>query len=464
MFAILILTLQSTLNPVEISEGPQDWQLFPRGENGLAEIEVRGDWRLDASMQQLRLVVQSEGGAEWESFEKVEVDRLSTGSQVRPFQLSVYAPAGLVEYEAFLILKRNGVDEILNSWSHLAVGDVLIVHGQSNAVAADYYNEQLANSTDQSPWIRSFGNSGTDPGLVAADLAWHIAGGEVGGSSGFIGSWGLDLARQIVEEEGIPVAVLNGAVGGTTVAQHQRNELDPEDLNTIYGRLLYRANQSGIADRARALFWYQGESDGPHARDWLNGFKTMAADWKEDYAGLEHLWIVQVRRGCGSPSLQLRDFQRRLTHADVRMHAATANGIYGHDGCHFHYSSYVSLGAQLGPQVGHHLYGQVALADMEAPDIQSATWTDASHTALFLDFRNVSGSLQVPAGSWTTLALDDGAVITQVTAVGNRLRLDLAASSTASTVEFSGTSGNQTPWIRNQRGLALMSFMGVPIQ
>ena len=464
MIAILVLALQSALHPVEVSESPKDWQLFPRGENGLGEISVSGHWLPDASTQQLSLLVQSEGEAEWESVEKVKVESRAITASIRPFQLSVSAPAGLVDYQAFLILRRNGVDEILHSWSHLAVGDVLIIHGQSNAVAADYHGEQLANSTDQSRWIRSFGNSGTDAGLVAADLDWHIAGGEMQNVPGFIGSWGLDLARQVVDHEGIPVAVLNGAVGGTSVTQHQRNALDPEDLTTIYGRLLYRANHAGVREHARAILWYQGESDGAHAQVWRDGFKAMSNAWREDFTGLEHLWLVQVRRGCGSPSLQLRDFQRRFTHADDRMHAATANGIDGHDGCHFQYSSYVSLGAQLGPQVGHHLFGETALADMEAPDIQSASWADASHTALFLDFRNVSGSFQVPAGSWTTLALDDGAVITQVTAVGNRLRLDLAASSTATTVEFSGTSGNQTPWIRNERGLALMSFKDVPIE
>jgi len=413
-------------------------------------------------MQHLSLLVQ--GNGDWERSQQIEVRALTAGLQPQPFQLSVSAPAGLVHYQAFLILKRNGVDEILDSWSHLAVGDVLIVHGQSNAVAADYYAEQLANITDQSPWIRSFGNSGVDPGLVGADLDWHIAGGELQDVPGFIGSWGLDLARQIVDEEGVPVAVLNGAVGGTTVAQHQRNELNPEDLDTIYGRLLYRANRSRLASRARAIFWYQGESDGANASGWRSGFESMAEDWQEDFPGLEHLWIVQVRRGCGSPSLQLRDFQRRLTHVDARIHAATANGIYGHDGCHFHYSSYVSLGTQLGPQVAHHLFAQPALPDMEAPDIQSASWTDATHTAVFLDFRNVSGSFSVPAGSWTTLELDDGTLVTQVTAVGNRLRLQLAGASTANTVQFSGTSGNQTPWIRNDRGLALMSFMNVRIE
>ena len=461
MFALLLIAFQTTIAPVEITTSPQDWQLIPRGENGLGEIQVKGVWRVHEPTQVLRLEVQGEN--DWFGVADILPTSLS-GRAGQNFSLSVSTPSGLVNYEAFLILNRNGIDEILDSWSYLAVGDVLFVHGQSNAVAADYYAEQLANVTDQSPWIRSFGNSGTDPGLVGADLAWHIAGGEQQDVPGFIGSWGLDLARQIVDEEGIPVAVLNGAVDGTTVAQHQRNQADPEDLDTIYGRLLYRANRSGVANFARAIFWYQGESDGPNARDWLNGFESMAADWREDFPNLEHLWVIQVRRGCGSPSLQLRDFQRRLTHQDIRMHAATANGIYGHDGCHFHYSSYVSLGAQLGPQVGHFLYGAQELPDMEAPDIQSASWTDASHTALFLDFRNVSGSFSVPAGSWTTLELDDGTLISQVTAVGNRLHLQLVGVSTASTVQFSGTSGNQTPWIRNQRGLALMSFMNVAIE
>lgn len=461
MLALLLFTLQSTASPVEVTTAPQDWQLIPRGEDGHGEIQVEGVWQVSSSVNRLRLEVQGSDG--WKQ-EAEFLTPIAGGETRHNFQLSVTAPAGLVDYEAFLILNRDGVDEILNSWSHIAVGDVLIVHGQSNAVAADYYSEQLANVTDQSPWIRSFGNSGMDAALVGADLAWHIAGGEQQDVPGFIGSWGLDLARQIVDAEGIPVAVLNGAVGGTTVAQHQRNEANPEDLSTIYGRLLYRAKRANIADSVRAIFWYQGESDGAFAREWREGFESMAVDWHEDFANLEHLWIVQVRRGCGSPSLQLRDFQRRLTHQSKRMHAATANGIFGHDGCHFHYSSYVSLGAQLGPQVAHHLYGTPALTDMEAPDVLSATWANTAHTSLFLDFRNVSGSFLIPPGSWTTLELDDGTVISQVTAVGNRLRLHLASSSTATTVQFSGTSGNQTPWIRNDRGLAMMSFMDLPIE
>jgi len=43
MFAILILAFQGSVNPVELSMSPQDWQLFPRGKTGLAEISVAGD-------------------------------------------------------------------------------------------------------------------------------------------------------------------------------------------------------------------------------------------------------------------------------------------------------------------------------------------------------------------------------------------------------------------------------------
>ena len=43
----------------------------------------------------------------------------------------------------------------------------------------------------------------------------------------------------------MPICMINGAVGGTRIDQHQRNPADPEDVATIYGRLLWRVQQAG---------------------------------------------------------------------------------------------------------------------------------------------------------------------------------------------------------------------------
>jgi len=63
------------------------------------------------------------------------------------------------------------------------------------------------------------------------------------------------MAQTLVDRYEIPIALLNGAVGGTTIDYHLRNDQDPTDLETNYGRLLYRAQAAGIDTRASAILW-----------------------------------------------------------------------------------------------------------------------------------------------------------------------------------------------------------------
>jgi hypothetical protein len=461
----MLLSLALTLlqSPVALAESPMDFRLYPRDlATDAAAIAVAGDWAAPDAGAVLRLEVSGSDG--WSGVAEVEALPL-VQAEAQPFRLAVAAPAGLVDYDVLLVLRHAGVDEVVASWERVAVGDVYLIHGQSNAVASDYYDEDLANARDQSPWIRSYGSASRTPAEVLADTTWHLADAETDGGPGSVGIWALHLSRRIVEKQGVPIGLLNGAVGGTTVAQHQRNDADPDDLNTIYGRLLHRANAAGVASAARALFWYQGESDGAGAQGWLDGFGDLMADWDVDFPGIEHLWIIQVRRGCGSPSLELRDHQRTLAHGDATIHTATANGLPGHDGCHFRDKGYLQLALDLGPVVAHHLYGRPLVPDASSPDVLAASWDGAAQDAFFLDFRNVTAPLLVPdASSYNTLTVDDGTQVVGVTAVGNRLRVELAGPSTAATVSFQGHAYNRADWIVNARGLAMMGFFELPIQ
>ena len=56
-------------------------------------------------------------------------------------------------------------------------GDVFLIGGQSNAVALDYWNEQLANQ-DQSWWVRSFGTQALGAVESRNDQTWYLAEGE----------------------------------------------------------------------------------------------------------------------------------------------------------------------------------------------------------------------------------------------------------------------------------------------
>jgi hypothetical protein len=45
----------------------------------------------------------------------------------------------------------------------------------------------------------------------------------------------MHLANVIKDTQHIPVLVINGAVGGTSIRQHQRNSEESEDLSTRDG-------------------------------------------------------------------------------------------------------------------------------------------------------------------------------------------------------------------------------------
>jgi hypothetical protein len=91
-------------------------------------------------------------------------------------------------------------------------------------------------------WIRSYGRS--TPTSQNENLwcnpVWKARSGE----KAELGWWGMKLAERLLESQKIPIFIINGAVGGTRIDQHQRSFTDPADLNTIYGRTLWRVQQA----------------------------------------------------------------------------------------------------------------------------------------------------------------------------------------------------------------------------
>ena len=123
-------------------------------------------------------------------------------------------------------------DKVLHRAGDIVCGDAYLIDGQSNALATDT-REDSPRQTNE--WVRSYGRprffkEGERENLWCRPV-WkaqreHIA---------ELGWWGMKLANQLVESQQVPIFMLNAAVGGTRIDQHQRNEADPTDLNTIYG-------------------------------------------------------------------------------------------------------------------------------------------------------------------------------------------------------------------------------------
>ena len=338
-------------------------------------------------------------------------------------------------------------------------GDVFLIDGQSNAVALDYHSENSAD-LERNTFVRSYGGSVRD-GTVVDDRSFDEAVAEDGYTHAAIGQWGLQLANAVKDARELPILVINGAYGGTRVDQHQRNDGDGDDVNTIYGRLLWRAHEAGVADAVRAIFWHQGESDGAQAYEThLALWTAMYDDWLEDYPNVEGIYAFQVRAGCGTPTWN-RNIHRELPDLLplVIGHMSTT-GVDGHDGCHFYSQTYVEWGERMARLVNRDLYGTVYDGNIEAPDPENATWLTS--TQLEIDYGATGGGLFLQSGAAAYFSLSDGSTISDVSVVGNTVVLTTAAPSSATWVSLVDTAGD-IPWLVNDLGIGSFAYYQFPV-
>lgn len=383
----------------------------------------------------------------------------TTGVEV-PFEVPVTLEAGLYDYDVTIDWSdTNGYWHPVGEATDVVCGDAYLIDGQSNAAACDYHGEHLADLA-QSTFVRSFGTAANNSG-VASDLTFGVAVAETCYVHGSIGQWGLQLANAISEDQQIPVLVINGSVGGTKISQHQRNDANPEDLGTIYGRMLWRANRAGVANAVRAIFWHQGESDGGMAfATYLGLFTAMYDDWLDDYPAVEAIYPFQVRAGCGSPTWN-RNVQRELPNLLPKVRGSmSTTAVNGHDGCHFFHAVYAEWGERMARLAQRDLYGAVYNAPIDAPNPVNAVWL--SPTTLRIDFGSTGEGLTLEPGAAAFFSLSDGATIASASVQGSAVVLQTTAPSTATWVSFVDSPGD-IPWLVNSLGVGGFAYYQLPI-
>jgi len=385
---------------------------------------------------------------------------LSYGGPGAPFTLDEEIAAGLFDHQVTVTLIAGGARTMVRRIESITCGDTYLLDGQSNTVATDYWSEGLANQS-QSHWIRSFGSSVEGPG-VAFDSNWCIADGEGWHEHGTVGAWGLRAAELILAEEGIPIGMINGSVGGTAIVSHLRNDANPTDLTTIYGRLLYRAQLAEIATTARAMLWYQGESDNEAVGPYATRFGTLRDSWLLDYPALEKIYLFQIRKGCGVTYAGVREFHRTAPdiYPDLEVMSTTAAPL--HDGCHYYYLGYRELGDRISRLQLRDLYGSTDTQEIDPPNIASAQLIGPANDSILLTFRDPDDSLVFEAGSEAYFLLDDTVTVVSGSVAGNTILLQLSGATTATTISYDGHPGDG-PWVRNARGVGALTFFDFPI-
>ncbi|MFN0051794.1 MAG: DUF2341 domain-containing protein [Planctomycetales bacterium] len=454
------------LRPVAENEQPEDGQFIARDGPGRGGVP-------SGSL----VYAGTLAGAADAVFVRVFADDRLFATETAPlaadkrYSLSVKLEPGLISYRTEFGSKSGDQETVLHSAKNIVCGDAFLIIGQSNAVATDFGKE---NPLVPSPWVRTFGATAGDPHGSRLKL-WANAAARSPEGKFEIGYWGMELGRRLVESENIPVCIINGAVGGTRIDQHQRNDADPTDVGTIYGRLLWRVQHARLTHGIRAVIWHQGENDqgadGPTGgygyETYRQLFVDLAASWKEDYPNIQHYYAFQIwpkscAMGINGSDNRLREVQRTLPRLFSNLSVISTLGVKPPGGCHFPAAGYAEFARFLHPMLQYHLYRRF-VDSFNPPNLQRAYFTSAMRDELVLEFDyhiiwsdalvsqfHLEGEpQQVVAGS----------------ANGNRIMLKLKEPTKSKTVTYLD-SDHWSPdnLLYGQNGLAALTFCDVPIE
>ncbi len=443
-------------------ERPVDNQFIPRDEKDEGTIHWTGALKEKADSVFLRVYAG-------DKLQQEKTQKLGDGNR---FALSARIKAGLVKYKVELGSKKGGRETVLHTADNLVCGDAYLINGQSNAVATDVGKDDPPYTSD---WIRTFGSMAGDP-AGARNRKWGnaVCRDRKGGESQ-VGYWGLELARRLVESQKVPICVLNGAVGGTRIDQHQRNASDPEDARTIYGRLLWRVREAKLTHGIRAVIWHQGENDqgadGPTGgygwETYRDYFIDLSAGWKQDYPNVQRYYLFQIwpracSMGVNGSDNALREVQRTLPRYYSNMGIMSTLGIKPPGGCHFPLAGYGEFARLLCPLVERDIYGKAFDRSVTPPDLKRACFTSGKRDELALEFDQEVKWSPALAGQFH---LDGKAGdVASGSVAGNVLTLKLKAGSKATKVAYlDSRAWSEKNLLEGANGIAALTFWNVPI-
>jgi len=447
---VSLVASSALFSQITFQQFPKPLQLYPRDINtNTAQVQISGTALTSADS--LIFTLEKSDGV-------LEQQALALSDLVdNQFNLSFEITAGLWSYQCKVEEKTSNNLVLLKEAGNVVAGDVFAVEGQSNAQAVAYNGDA---NVWQNNFVRCFGTSNP---VVFDDKNWYIAEGNGYFSPGAVGQWALRMGYLLQENLQIPIAIINGADPGKPIEFFQRNDLLHNDSTTNYGRLLQRLNNADLTNHVRAMMYYQGESDGTRADIHKTLFEALHADWEKDLPNIEAYYIVQVREGCGAPSLQLREYQRAFEDYLHNAKGVTTNGINGHDGCHYDVLGYKVLGEKIYKQISADLYN-APTGEQTNVRVVSASFTNDLNTQITVVTDATSG-LTAQAGSAFDFTINGAsAAIIGIQADGNKLILDLDQSVNVPNagLSYGGHSGNDA-WVLNADGYGMFTFYNLLI-
>ena len=286
----------------------------------------------------------------------------------------------------------------------------------------------------------------------------------------------MELAKRLVASEKMPIFMINAAVGGTRIDQHQRNGNDPRDLTTIYGRMLWRVEGAKMTHGIRGVLWHQGENDqgsaGPTGgygwETYQQLFVEMAGAWKGDFPNLQSYLIFQIwPNSCSMGGSQgsgdmLREKQRTLPELFSRMSILSTLGVKPPGGCHFPLVGWGEFARMAEPIMARDHYGREAKGEITSANLRRADYADEKREEIVLEFDQPVVWAEGLAGQFY-LDGEKGGVESGVVS-GKLLRLKLKGKGEAKKITYlKEVAWKQETLLNGANGMAALTFCNVEI-
>ena len=446
----------------EKDEKPENNQFFARNDKNEGTLYYNGT--LDKVADSVFIKIFADGVLYHKAIQKLSVDR--------SYRFSAKLLPGLIKYRVEFGSKTGNQVAVADTVGNIVCGDAYIIDGQSNAEANDFGK---AINPFTSDWIRSFGSAETNPDLARLHRWGNAVSYDNHGAKFQVGYWAVELAKQLVEDQKIPICIINGAVGGSRIDTHQRNSENPQDVNSIYGRLLWRVQQARLTHGIRGILWHQGENDqGADGPTGTYGWETyqqyfidMAGAWKQDYPNIQHYYIFQIwpkscSMGINGSDNMLREVQRTLPGYFSNMSIMSTLGVKPEGTCHFPPEGYAELAHLMAPVVERDNYNKVFSRSVTPANLKKVYFTNSTKDEICLMFdQGVKWSDALTSQFY----LDgESGIIASGSVSGKEIRLKLTQPSVAKTITYlDSKSWSQEKLLYGENGIAALTFCNVPI-
>jgi hypothetical protein len=403
---------------------------------------------------------------------------LNYQNDVAPFNFQISIDSELSKYSVEILTNKNSFQQQISVVNDIVAGDVFVIQGQSNATALAYNGSSNSYLSD---FIRVFSAGHTSSAGLLSDNQWHYGQGDGNeDSSGNTGQWGLVLAKKIINELQIPIAIFNSADGGKPISFFQRPADYQSSTSSNYGRLYYRLNKTELKDAVRAILWSQGEADsfsgGLSTSAYKIAFNSLKNSWLEDYQSIEQIFIFQTRDcDCGTISSgrkKIKEAQRQLAKDYDNIYIMGTSGISVHsDNCHFPFSNgYELFGQRIFKPLMKSIYNFNYNSEIDPPLILSVNLTQTQTLVI----ETSSNNLIAGSNNYSQLLgkIQDDFVLTNANGVsvnsfqiqGGDLILGLNGDpGTSAKISFIGKHSGTNNNIVNNEGLELVCFSDFPI-